>query len=399
MSHLTSILDLTASFSDVVNPTPFGIYDAEASFVSASDNMVQFSYRKLGGSILQVELTNKDVYTCFEEAALEYSSVVNSYQAKSIMADVVGSATGSLEGKENKVARLNLALAKRRADAYSSEALVGGTRALLSSSITLSSSQQNYDLKVLLSSSGIISGNERVEIREIFHFSPTAAYRFFDTTSAVNYLHNEFSFESFTPETVFYLLPIWEDVLRAQQLEQSHRIRRSNYSYNIVDNVLRIYPVPTSSRELYFTYYLVSSDDNPFNSEQDPLVDGIANMSNIPFGNISYEKINSIGKQWIRRFALALIKEVLGQVRGKVSTVPIPNGDLTLNGPALIAEARDDQLNLRQELKEIFDETTYEKLQEQETKQADDLMRQLGQIPTGIWVGTFLLCLFTRGLM
>jgi hypothetical protein len=388
MAHEPIILDLTASFTDVASPTPFGIYDSDPPFQVEADGMVKLVNGKLGGNVLQVEITNRDVYACFEQAVLEYSGMINSYHAKSIMADILGAETGSLETKEQKFARMSLALAKRRADAYSSEALVGGTKPLLSASINLVTGQQNYDLKTLLSASGEIAAGERFEIREMFHFSPTAAFRFFDTTSAINFLHNQFQFESFTPETIFYLLPIWEDVLRAMQLEQSHKIRRSNYSFNIVNNVLRLYPIPTRDIRLHFTYYKVGgSEDDPFDSSSDPLVDGISNLNNVPFGNIDYSKINSIGRQWIRRFALALAKEVLGLVRGKVQTIPIPNGDLALNGPDLVAGAREEMLNLKEELKALLDTMTYSALAQQEADQADNLMRQLAKVPLGIFVG------------
>ena len=386
---MSLVLDLTASFTDVSAPTPFGIYDSDSTFSSDADGMVKLVNSKLGGSILQVELANRDVYGCFEEALLEYSGMVNSYHAKSIMADLLGSETGSLSGKEQKFARMSLGLAKRRAEAYSSETLVGGTRTLHSSSISTVIGQQNYDLDTLLSSSSTVTGSQRAEIREVFHFSPTAAFRFFDTTSAINYLHNQFSFESFTPETIFYLLPIWEDVLRATQLEQSHKIRRSNYSYNVINNQLKIYPVPTTATNIYFTYYL--ANDDPFDSSNDPLVDGISNLSNVPFGNIGYNKINSIGRQWVRRFALAASKEVLGQVRSKVQAVPIPNGDLLLNGSDLVLQAKDEMTNLREELKTLLDSLTYDKLAEQEAAQAENLQRQLAKVPMGIFMGSFLL--------
>jgi hypothetical protein len=388
MAHDPIILDLTASFVDVLSPTPFAIYDNDVAFQSEADGMVRLVNGKLGGNVLQVELTNRDVYACFEQAALEYSGIVNSYHAKSILADILGAETGSLESKEQKFARMSLALAKRRADAYSSEAVVGGTKTLFSASINLSPGQQVYDLKTLLSSSGGIVDGERAEIREMFHFSPTAAFRFFDTTSAINFLHNQFQFESFTPETIFYLLPIWEDVLRAQQLEQSHKIRRSNYSFNIVNNVLKIYPVPTRDTRLHFTYYKVGgANDDPFDSSADPLVDGISNLSNVPFGNIDYSRMNSMGRQWIRRFALALSKEVLGLVRGKVQTIPIPNGDLALNGPDLVAQGREEMMNLKDELRALLDTMTYSALAQQEAEQADNLMRQLAKVPLGIFVG------------
>jgi len=385
MDNIT--LDLTASFANVNTPTPFGIYDSVTSFQQTADGMVRLVYATFGGHVLAVEMTNKDVYSSLEQALLEYSAIVNSYHAKSVLANVLGGSTGSLSGDQNKLPRMDLALAKRMADGYSSEALVGGSRPLYSSSVDLTAGQQHYDLKVLLSSSGlVIPPTQKAEIREIMHFSPTAAYRFFDTTSAINYLHNQFSFESFTPETVFYLLPIWEDVLRAQQLEQSHRIRRSNYSYNLVNNMLTIFPVPTMNTKLWFTYYLAGSGDSAFDSS-DPFTSGISNLSNMPFGNIDFSKINSMGKQWIIRYALAMAKEILGQIRGKVSTVPIPNGDLTLNGPSLIAEAQLEKDNLRNELKGWLEAMTYEKLALEETNQADNLMRQLAKVPLGIYVG------------
>jgi len=384
MSTITT-LDLTTKFKDVSSPTPFGIYDSDIHFSGTADSMIKFCYYKLGGDTLQVELTNKDVYTCLEEAVLEYSSMINSYQAKSLLADVIGAQTGSLEGKEQKLARMSLALANRRADAYSSEALVGGSQPLYSASIALTEGLQVYDLQKILSGNGVVANGQRINTREVFHFSPTAAYRFFDTTSAVNYLHNEFSFESFSPETVFYLLPIWEDVLRSQTLEQSYRIRRSNYSYDLVDNILKIYPVPTASTTLYITYYLSNLD--PWTDADDPLINGVTNLSNVPFGNISYSKLNSIGKQWIRRFAYALAKEVLGQVRGKVSTIPIPNGDLTLNGPDLIAQAREEQQMLREELKQMLEDMTYDKLAQKEMEQAEALKQNLARVPMGIYVG------------
>ena len=202
--HEQIILDLTASFVDIASPTPFGIYDSDSAFQTEADGMVRLANSKLGGGVLQVEITNRDVYACFEQAVLEYSGMINSYHAKSIMAEILGAETGSLESKEQKFARMSLALAKRRAEAYSSEALVGGTKPLHSASINLTAGQQNYDLKTYLSASDAVPDGERFEIREMFHFSPTASYRFFDTTSAINYLHNQFSFESFTPETIFY---------------------------------------------------------------------------------------------------------------------------------------------------------------------------------------------------
>lgn len=382
-------LNLTATFATTALPkTPFGTYDNDADFIVDSDGLVRLVYRRLGGDILQLEITNLDVYAGFEQAMLEYSSIVNSYHAKSVLTNIIGFPTGSLSGYQNQVPRMDLEFAKRKAEGYSSEVLVGGTRPLFSASINTVAGQQHYDLNVLLSSSALVESGQRAEIRQIFHFDPASAMRFFDTTSAVNYLNNQFQFESFTPQTIFYMLPIWEDILRAQQMELNQRVRRSNYSYGIVNNVLSLYPVPSRDSRLHFTYYLQGSSGSASAFDPtNPNTSSVSNLSNVPFGNLLYSQINSIGKMWVKKMALAFAKETLGQIRSKVSTIPIPNGDLTLNGPALVQEAQIEMENLRSELKEWLDSLTYQKLTQQQMEEADALTRILGKVPSLIFVG------------
>jgi hypothetical protein len=215
----------------------------------------------------------------------------------------------------------------------------------------------------------------------VFHFSPQAAYRFFDTTSAINYLNNEFSFESFTPETIFYVLPVFEDILRGGQLDLSNRVRRSNYSYKIIGSKIRIFPTPTQDnpRKLFFRVMYNPDPLNP--SYQDDTLHGVSNLSNVPFGNLIYERINSIGQQWIRQYALALCKEQLGEIRSKFSSVPIPGADVTLNGSDLLSRGREDKKELVTQLKEMLDTMTYDKLLEVSSNRAELLQKQLKFIP------------------
>lgn len=386
-------LDLTATFAGAEAPkTPFGTYDADTQFVTDADGFIRLIHRRLGGDILEIEITNKDAYSCLEQAMLEYSAIANTYQAKSVLLNLIGFPTGALQGYQNQVPRYDLDFAKRTAGGYSSEAGVGGSRPLFSASVTMVPGMQHYDLNQVLSESGaIIAGGGKAEIRDIFHFDPVAAYRFFDTTSAVNYLNNQFSFESFTPETVFYMLPVWEDVLRAQQMELNQKVRRSNYSYGLVNNVLSIYPVPTNNttQRVHFTYHLVGSNSGSASAfdPNNPFTSGVANLSNVPFGNLSYSSINSIGKQWVKKMALAFAKETVGRVRSKVSEIPIPNGNLTLDGASLVQEGLTEQLNLREELKEWLDSLTYAKLMQQQTDEAEALQRILMKIPNAIFTG------------
>jgi hypothetical protein len=220
-----------------------------------------------------------------------------------------------------------------------------------------------------------------MKIMEVFHYSPQAAYRFFDTTSAINYLNNEFSFESFTPETVFYVLPVFEDILRGGQLDLSNRVRRSNYTYKIIGRNIRIFPTPTQQDPLNLFMRVQFSPDPMNPGIPDPAIYGVSNMSNVPFGNLQFSKINSVGRQWVRQYTLALAKELLGLVRNKFSTVPIPGGDLQLNGAELISQGREEKDNLITKLSEMLNELTYSKMLEDEAGAAESLTNILKKIP------------------
>ena len=378
-----------ATFANTINPTPFGFFDSDSVFQTEADAMVTFVKRRLGDDILSVELTKKQIWASFEEATLQYSRIVNEYQAKSQLNNWLGQATGSLSGSEQIYPKENLEYLARFAEPYAMEAGIGGSYNSFSGPIALESGRQDYDLYTELkdaSGTPLFDSPEnnpkgKMRIREVFHFSPSAAYRFFDTTSAINYLNNEFSFESFTPETIFYVLPVFEDILRAGQLDISQRVRRSNYSYKIMGRNFRVYPTPsTESRtELYLR---VQFQANPLSSSiPDSTIYGVSNMSNVPFGNLQYSKINSIARQWIRQFTLAIASEVLGNIRSKFSTVPIPGNDLTLNGSDLVNRGREDQSKLNTELREMLESMTYDKIVETEANRAENIMKQLRMIP------------------
>lgn len=380
-------LDITASFVDVPHPTPFGIYDNDPNFQRDADGMVRYVYSKLGGRTLGIEIHNKDVYASLEEAMLEYSAMVNSYQARSVISSILGAPTGSIL-QDGKMLNPSLAQSVRMAGAYSSEALVGGNRTLHSASIMLRAGTQKYDLQAELSASGDITDSQRIQVEQVFHFEPSYAWMFLSPNSALNYLNSEFRFDSFSPQTVFFMLPVWEDVLRATTMKTASRIRRSNYSWNILNNELWIYPCPTANLPMYLTYYLTNED--PYAKMRGGVT---TNISNVPFGNLPYANVNALGHAWVRRLALALAKEVLGQVRSKVAEIPIPDGALTLNGPDLIAQAREEQGVLRDELRNLLESMTYSSLAQQEIDQADALQRQLAKVPMLIYVGCLLLYL------
>ena len=374
-----------ATFVQINNPTPFGIYDDESDFKTDADSMVTFVKRKMGDDILSVELTKKQIYSNFEESVLEYSSILNQYQAKSQLVNYLGFPTGSdMSGAEEKFPRDNLEYLTRFAEPYAMEAGIGGSYNMVSGSIALSGSRQDYDIySELKNSDGSLVFNEskgKIKIAEVYHFNPQAAYRFFDTTSAINYLNNEFSFESFTPETIFYVLPVFEDILRAGQLDLSNRVRRSNYSYRVEGTKIRLFPMPTTDgKNLWLRVRQYPDPNSP--SYKDATIHGVSNMSNIPFGNIQYNKINSIGRQWIRQYTVALSRETLGLIRSKFGSIPVPGAEVSLNGGELITQGREDKDKLITSLKEMLDTLTYDKLIELQSLRAENMNKQLKFIP------------------
>jgi hypothetical protein len=380
-----------STFATTANPTPFGVFDLESDFISEADKMVVFVKRRLGDDILSVELTKKQIWANFEEACFEYGSILNQYQAKSQLVNWLGYATGTLSGSEQLYPRESLEFLTRFAEPYASEADVGGSYNQVSGSILLEAGRQDYDIYTELLdtnntpivSSSLNTMGGKMRISEVFHFSPQAAYRFFDTTSAINYLNNEFSFESFTPETIFYVLPVFEDILRAGQLDLSNRVRRSNYSFKVIGTKIRIYPTPTKLTDpmprLFIRVKFMQDPLNP--AFKDRSIYGVSNLSNIPFGNLQFNRINSIGRQWIRQYSLALSMETLGYIRSKMGTLPVPGGNVTLNGADLVSKGREDRKEFITKLKEMLDTMTYDKLIEQQATRSENLSKQLKFIP------------------
>ena len=387
-----------ATFAKTLKPTPFGLFDEDGHFQAEADSMIVFVKRKLGDDILSVELTKRQIWACFEESVMEYSRIINESQADSQLANLLGVATGSLtsgsykvgpHGFESMYARENVEFLLRRAEPYAMEAGVGGSYNTISGSIQLQQGRQDYDIYTeLKNTDGTVinslqtAGNKsKIRVMEVFHFSPQAAYRFFDTTSAINYLNNEFSFESFTPETVFYVLPVFEDILRAGQMDLSNRVRRSNYSYKISGTRIRIYPKPTSDSPKKLWLNVAFQPDAFKPAYQDDTIFGVNSLANVPYGNLRFSGINSMGRQWIRQYTLASCKELLGLVRSKFSTVPIPGSDLQLNGSDLISQGREEKERLVTSIKETLEKLTYASMMESEADAVEAQVRLMKLIP------------------
>lgn len=392
-----------ATFANTTSPTPFALFDTDTKFISDADSVFIFVKRSLGDDVLSVELTKKQIWSCFENATLEFSALVNSYQAKAALPTLLGSVllTGSdgnyiMRGAENSYFVNNLEFINRQAAPFAGETGVGGDYAILSASFETVEGTQDYDLQEAIPSS--ISGGRKAKIYEVFHYDPLAAYRFFDAASTMGYLSNEFNFESYTPDTIFYILPVFEDVLRAGSLKLSNKVRRSNYSFEIRNNKLRLYPIPITTKTIWFKYTIVPDPVNPYNTASGSAQHGLPHnyygttgtvnsIANAPYGILPYNGINAIGKAWIFKFTLAMCKEVLGLIRGKFNSIPIPNAEVTLNFSELLSSGKDEQNKLKDDLRTYLDEMTYDKLAEREANKAEQIERTLKGVPLGIYVG------------
>ena len=389
----TSALNSTGSYSvaSIAANYPYGLYADtssdlyDASFVTGAVEQVTFTFRKLGGDVLDIELDEKNIYSAYEEAVLEYSYIVNVHQSKNILHSSLGATTGTFDSDgqrtdinsgsqvELKYPKFEFGYNKRIMDQASTVAGIGGTVPIYSASFSLVESQQDYDLQTIISSSATDSdeafynkvGNNKVTIRRVYYKTPHAMWRFYGYYGGMNAVGNMSTYGMFADDSTFEVIPPWQNKLQAQAYEDAIYTRNSHYSYEIKNNNLRIYPIPgTVSPDTMWIEF--TAEQEPWDEQTDRKngVAGVNNMNTLPLANIPYKNINSIGKQWIRRFALAVAKETLGQIRSKFGAIPIPGQSVTLNGGALLSEAAAEQKTLREELQKVLDELTYEKITE-----------------------------------
>jgi len=389
----TSVLNSTGSYSvaSTTSNYPYGLYADtssdlyDASFVTGAVEQVTFTFRKLGGDVLDIELNEKNIYSAYEEAVLEYSYIVNVHQSKNILHSSLGATTGTFDSDgqrtdinsgsqvELKYPKFEFGYNKRIMDQASTVAGIGGTVPIYSASFSLVESQQDYDLQTIISSSATDSdeafynkvGNNKVTIRRVYYKTPHAMWRFYGYYGGMNAVGNMSTYGMFADDSTFEVIPPWQNKLQAQAYEDAIYTRNSHYSYEIKNNNLRIYPIPgTVSPDTMWIEF--TAEQEPWDEQADRKngVAGVNNMNTLPLANIPYKNINSIGKQWIRRFALAVAKETLGQIRSKFGAIPIPGNNVTLNGAALLSEAAAEQKTLREELQKVLDELTYEKITE-----------------------------------
>jgi len=422
---LTSTGSIAVTGNGAGNPShyPFGIYAEadsvlyDANFSKGASDQVAYTYKKLGGDILDIELTPGNIYAAYEEAVLEYSYQINIHQAKNVLSDLLGMSTGTFDhdgqmtGGDAEGAAVNLSYpkfkfryAKRIGDGVSEEAGVGGIATMYSASFQLVAAQQDYDLQSIISSAGSsggtdaatgntpdfagLIGNKKVTIRRVFYRTPQSVWRFYGYYGGLNVVGNLNYYGQYADDTTFELIPAWHNKLQAMAYEDHMWTRLSHFSFELYNNKLRIFPIPSGETPKYmWVQFNVEADGWTEDGDRKFGVDGINNMNALPFDNIPYKNINAIGKHWIRRYALALTMAMLSQVRGKFGSIPIPGESVTLNASDLSSMASSEMQTLKEELKTILDEMTYRALAEKDAAMMDATNKVLEDVPLLIYQG------------
>ena len=378
----------SSSFS-LSDKTPFALYDADTTFVSDTDKTSDWCAKRLGYPLTDIELQDINFYACFEEAVSEYGAQVNTYNIRDNMLNLYGASTGSnLSGKRVSPGLGGLIAL---ADEYGVEAGVGGNVTYYTGSVAMSANQQIYDLSdassVTLESG--TAGVDQIEVKRIFHEAPPAIVKYFDpfvgTGLGSQNMLEGFGWGQYSPGVSFMMMPMNADLLRMQAIEFNDQIRKSAYTFELVNDRIKFFPIPNGSNftKVYFEYIKKADRSDPLKGD----VNTVSDFSNIPYEDITYTYINAVGKQWIRRYTLALCKEMLGYIRGKYSSLPIPNADVTLNGSDLISAGATEKEGLITELKETLDTMSRQAQLERKQAEADSLQQQMNKIPLKIYIG------------
>jgi hypothetical protein len=367
--------------------TPFGFYDNDPQFQTDIDKFAVFCSRRLGYPIVDIELQDLNFYAAFEEAITTYGNEMYAYQAQENFLSFQG-ASSTIGSANNQLVQPNLAAEIRLADQYGVEAGVGGNVTWYSASIELSAGKQNYSLIDLSNQVGVEIGN--LEIKRVYYEAAPAIVRYFDpyagTGTGMMQLLDSFGFGGYSPAVNFLMMPVNYDLQKLQAIEFNDQIRRSQFSFELINNSLKIFPIPGGGMTHLWVQYIKKSDRN------NPYIDSgvgsvISSISQVPYENPTYSQINSIGRQWIFEYGLAIVKEILGYIRGKYTSIPIPNAEITLNQSDLITAATNERTALIERLRAYFDGTSRQSLLERKAAEAASLQQELNNVPFLIYIG------------
>ena len=400
------------SSSFTTGSTPFGFFDTDPMFQQHADKFAKYAAQHLGYPIMDVELQSINFYTAFESAVIEYSNQINQINIVNNLMNTLGVQTGSSfltsGGFTGAVVGNSFSYITKLSKAYGTEADSGGTVKWRKVEIDMVPGQQTYSLrsavsKSLAENSIALSNTSSIEVKRVLHNPPPAIVRYFDpfvgTGLGSQQLLDSFNFGGFSPSISFMMMPIHADLMRLQAIEFNDQIRKSHYTFEIHGDDIKFWPVPTSgtgsaSSTIFYGQVWV---EYIFEEEKanDVLLFGntallngvVSDASNIPYTYQTYRNINDMGRAWIIKYGAALAKEMLGYVRGKYSSVPIPNAEVTLNGSDLVSQGQSEKEALISQLREFLDKMTKEQMLTRQNAEATQMNEILAKVPLKIYVG------------
>ena len=396
------------SSSFTAGSTPFGFFDTDTVFQNHADKFAKAAAQQLGYPIMDVELQSINFYTAFEAAAIEYSNQVNQVNIVNNLINTLGVNTGSsfLSGSSLTGALVGntFGYITKLSKAYGTEADSGGNLKWQTLAIDMVPGQQTYSLKAAISQSlGILVTTSSVEVKRVLHNAPPAVVRYFDpfvgTGLGSQQLLDSFGFGGFSPSISFMMMPVNADLFRLQSIEFNDEVRKSHYTFEIHGDDIKIWPVPTSgtgstsATPFFSKVYVEFIFDTQKNNEgvlfgNTALLNNvISDASNIPYTYQTYGRINDMGRAWIIKYGIALTKEMLGYVRNKYSSVPIPNGEVTLNGADLVSQGQTEKGELITQLREFLDKMTKEQMMTRQNSEATQMNEMLAKVPLKIYIG------------
>lgn len=376
---MTDIPIWPGSSSFTTGSTPFGTFDTDADFQSEIDSFADWCAKRLGYPIVDVELQAENFYACFEEAIYEYSYNVNQFNIQQNMLNIMGSSTNTNLTQRNISTGMGPLI--QLATEYGSETFTNGNVKFHSASIDIVTGQQKYNLDTLIRDVKVPTGS--IEIKRVHHYAPPASMRFYDPYLGNQAMLDTFGFGAYSTGVSFMLMPMYADLLRVQAIEFNDMMRKSAFSFELINNELRMFPVPTKNFKLWIEYIIKEERSNPLKYPNGQVSD----MSNAPYDFMVYSNINSPGKTWIYSFGLALAKEMLGYVRGKYGSIPIPNGETSLNAADLLSAATAEKQVLTEQLRTMLDNMTRSKLLEAKRIETEALGASLNGTPLAIYIG------------
>ena len=375
------------SGSAVSGTTPFGLYDTDSDFQTEAPQFATWCARRLGYPITAVELQDSQFYACLEESVSEYSSQVNQFNIRDNLLHLKGQATGS--NFTHKRVKPTLSETIFISEEYGQEANVGGTLEVKRTAVSINSGSQDYDLNALVSEAS--ESGASIEVKRVHYEASPAINRYFDPYAGTGFgtynMLDGFGFGNHSPAITFVLQPIYADLLRIQAIEFNDQIRKSAYSFELRNNKLRVFPVPTESGSLWIEYVKTSDRDNPLRTRYSGSSDVVSDYSNVKYDFMVYKQINDVGKQWIRKYGFALSKELLGIVRSKYGTIPIPGAEVSLDGDTLRAEATAEKEQLVEQLRETLEQTSRKALMEASKDESEFEQEKLKKVPYPLYIG------------